>query len=291
MSTLVRWETVGSAPPRDLSPARLLLHHAAQLPSAVGRSLVPARPDDGHTSLEWHGASGQLVGAEVGGPRPLRAALRPRDLSLAVLADGAQAGRLSLAGRTRAEAFDWLVSLVHDLGAPADRLEMAVPFTLPEHAVGTGAPFALPGPGELEEVARWLANADTLLRAVAREWPASAPVRVWPHHFDIGSVLPLAGRHGEEAPSIGVGLSPGDDGIPEPYFYVTPWPPPSAASLPALPAGGRWNVQGWIGAVLTGSDIVAAGGGGAQAAGARAFLAGTLEALRRWDAPGQAVGS
>jgi hypothetical protein len=167
------------------------------------------------------------------------------------------------------------------LGAPVERLQLAPPYALPEHPFGAGAAFGAPDDGSLLELARWFGNAEALLRSVASGWPGSAPVRVWPHHFDVGSVLPLDSAPGEEAPSIGVGLSPGEEGIAEPYFYVTPWPPPpSAESLPELPAGGHWHRTGWTGALLTGSEILAERGGAAQAAAASAFLTGAVELLR-----------
>ena len=277
MKTLL-WEPLGNVSPRQLTETRLLLHHAAQLVAAVGRSLVPAHPDDGHTTLYWRAQPRSLTSQEVPGPRPWRAVLRPAELSVAVLAEGSEVGRLALAGRTQREAFEWLVDRARDLGAPVERLGLAAPYQLPEHPVGAGAAFAAPGEGSLAELSCWFADAEPLLRGVADGWFGSPPVRVWPHHFDIGSVLPLGDAHGEGAASIGVGLSPGDEGIAEPYFYVTPWPPPE--SLPELPAGGRWHREGWTGAVLTGSQIVAAGGGAAQAAETSAFLTGTVEALR-----------
>ncbi len=138
--------------------------------------------------------------------------------------------------------------------------------------------FAAPADGSLVELARWFADGEALLRGVAEGWAGAAPVRVWPHHFDVGSVLPLGPAAGESAPSIGIGLSPGDEGIDEPYLYVTPWPAPE--TLPELPAGGRWHREGWTGAVLTGSEIVAAGAGEPQVALATAFLTGTVEVLR-----------
>ena len=46
----------------------------------------------------------------------------------------------------------------------------------------------------------------------------------------------------ESARTIGVGLSPGDENISEPYFYVTPWPYPPPAKLPKLPEIGAWYV-------------------------------------------------
>jgi hypothetical protein len=271
------WDPVGSVPPARLTEARLLLHHAAQLVSAVGRTLVPARADDGHTSLVWRSLRRRLAGEEVSGARPWCAVLQLDDLSLAVVADGKEVGRLALAARTRSEAFVWLVEQARTLGAPAEKLDLAAPYTIPKHPVETGAVFAAPGDGSLAELGRWFANADPLLGGMADGWAGSAPVRVWPHHFDIGSVLPLGHPGGEGAPSIGIGLSPGDEAIAEPYFYVTPWPVPDP--LPDLRVG-HWHREGWTGAVLTGSDVVASGDGAAQSATASTFLNGTVEALR-----------
>jgi hypothetical protein len=275
------WEPLGSVPARQLTEARRLLHHAAQLVAAVGRSLVPARPDDGHTSLDWHRPSSSFAGRDAPGSRPWRASLRPADLSLAVLAEGEEVGRLALAGRTRREAFAWLADRARALGAPDERLGLDPPYALPPHAVLSGAAFAAPADGSLVELARWFADADALLRGAADGWIGAAPVRVWPHHFDIGSVLPLGPPSGEDAPQIGVGVSPGDDEIAEPYVYVTPWPAPSVdESLPGLPAGGRWHREGWTGAVLTGTEVVGAGEGPAQSAAAHAFLKGAVDVLR-----------
>ncbi len=275
---VLTWQTLGSAPARGLSESRLVLHYAAQLVAAVGRSLVPAVPDDGHTSLEWHRPSRSFVGREVPGDRPWRAALHAADLSIAVLTAGDEFGRLALAGHTMTEALAWILAQARELGAPADRLTQDAPYTLPPHALAARSAFAVPADGSLAELGDWFTNGDALLRGVAEGWAGSAPVRVWPHHFDVGSVLPLGRALGENAASIGVGLSPGDEGIGEPYLYVTPWPAPDP--LPPLPAGGRWHRDGWTGAVLKGSEIVAAGAGPAQAAAAGLFLGGTVELLR-----------
>lgn len=279
--TSPRWETLGRVSPSRLAEARLLLHHAAQLVASVGRSLVPPRPDDGHTSLAWDGGLRALVGPEVAGERAWRAGLVLEGLSLVVLVECDIAHRRELVGLTRDAARAWLDEQALAHGAPPGRLTFEAPYTMPPHPVGAGERFAPAADSSLAEVARWFANAEGILRAVASDWPRAAPVRVWPHHFDVGTVLPLGAGDGDEAPSIGLGLSPGDEGIPEPYFYVTPWPPPQAGEpLPDLDAPGRWHREGWTGAVLTGSDLVAAGDGEAQAARASAFLAEAVSALR-----------
>ena len=85
------------------------------------------------------------------------------------------------------------------------------------------------------------------------------PIRIWPHHFDLGAILPG---------TIGVGLSPGDAYYAEPYFYVTP--PSPIDRGPAIAGGGFWRTDGWTGAVLL-----------ASAAGRpEAFVESALAAMR-----------
>jgi hypothetical protein len=75
-----------------------------------------------------------------------------------------------------------------------------------------------------------------------------------------------------------VGLSPGDAERSAPYFYVTPWPYPREAELPALDGGGAWNRDGWVGAVLEAAALL---DGGDARARAGCFLDSAVAACRR----------
>ena len=55
--------------PKSLAATRLLLHWAAQIPSAAGATLLPARKDASETSLSWD--EGSLVGARIAALRAL----------------------------------------------------------------------------------------------------------------------------------------------------------------------------------------------------------------------------
>jgi hypothetical protein len=79
--------------------------------------------------------------------------------------------------------------------------------------------------------------------------------------------------------TIGVGMSPGDAGYRQPYFYVLPSPAP-AGSLPALKGGGTWNRKGWTGAVLTASKLAAANTPEGQVETLADFLKHAVEACR-----------
>src|SRR5687767_15146450 len=150
---------------------------------------------------------------------------------------------------------------------------------MPAHPVASGAPFARGDGAAFAELARWYANADLLLRALAAAHPAAGPVACWPHHFDIATLMSFGG--GRE---VGVGLSPGDHYYAQPYFYVNGHPVPDRSELPQLPAGRMWHRRDWTGAVLTGDALVAAGD---QDAAAREFLEAAVGALSRLVDPRQ----
>jgi hypothetical protein len=80
-------------------------------------------------------------------------------------------------------------------------------------------------------------------------------VRIWPHHFDLATLISLPHTQKDESVSIGVGMSPGDGNYNEPYWYVTPWPDPTPVNLPKLSSSGTWHTKGWVGAILTASQL------------------------------------
>ncbi|HZF10209.1 MAG TPA: hypothetical protein VFE33_15580 [Thermoanaerobaculia bacterium] len=280
------WERLGAVNAEPFLDARLQLHWAAQIAAAPGKQLLPPQPDGSEQSFQWDAAAGALTQGTVTAPRPFRSALRPAALSLALLDEGGSAlAELPLAGRTLDAGYAWLTKeletlLGRSLARPLDRLCSAD--GLPAHPVETGAPFSGIPPEAYVEVARWYANADRLLRAVQTANPEASPVRCWPHHFDLATLLTLdPGMDAESARSIGVGLSPGDAGDigrPEPYFYVTPWPYPKSPALPSLAGGGSWNTEGWLGAVLEARAFV---GGADQEGQVRDFLESAIAAARR----------
>jgi len=100
-------------------------------------------------------------------------------------------------------------------------------------------------------------------RAGIRE--ESSPIQVWPHHFDLsmiwlpGQKVPDQDPADEESADkqMNYGFVFGDEGIDEPYFYVTAYPLPDALPKVELPAGTTWRSEGFNGAVLLYKDLVA----------------------------------
>lgn len=85
------------------------------------------------------------------------------------------------------------------------------------------------------------------------------PIRLWPEHFDVATVL------GDEAAGTraNFGGSPGDADHAQPYLYVGPW------ADPPDPADPFWNARGFRGAELPHSELLEAED---QLAAAVAFL-------------------
>jgi hypothetical protein len=99
-------------------------------------------------------------------------------------------------------------------------------------------------------------------RAGIRE--ETSPIQLWPHHFDLsmiwlpGHKIPGQDPADEEYSDkqMNFGFVLGDEGIAEPYFYVTAYPLPDALPGTELPAGTTWKSDGFNGAVLLYTDLV-----------------------------------
>jgi len=277
------WLQMVERAPTDFVDARLQLHWAVQLVSAVGTALLPAAADDSHTNLEWLPEPGLLAGRLTADAPRCRAALRVSDLRLYLLNEGGTASaQHALAGMTLDQGLVWLEQEIaafwqHPLPTPLRRPQL----DLPDHAVGHGAVFRVPNAAAFAEIGRWYANGESVLRGLAERTRGASPVRCWPHHFDIATLVTLEGGHNSaSARTIGIGLSPGDATYAEPYWYVTPWPYPDEPLLSALDGGGEWHRTGWLGAVLTGSKIAAEPSAEAQARLVNAFLGSAVDACR-----------
>ncbi len=272
------WKRLGSVDPAELIDTRLQMHWAAQVVAAVGYTFAAPEPDWSHTSLLWSRKHQMLVGQIVG--RRTRAGLNPETFELAVLR-GEKTTGIPLNGISLDEAYEWLVSASAGIDPDRPSTPLVRPnHEMPDHPVGSGAAFNTIARAR-HELANWFGNAHGVLQRTARQNQNASAVRCWPHHFDIATLIALdPGRPSEDARTIGSGLSPGDEGVREPYFYVTPWPYPDPASLPELPVG-YWNTDGWVGAVLKGSVLVALDTANQQRDTVRHFFDTAIAGARR----------
>lgn len=269
------WVATDPAAARSLSDARRQVHVAIQFGAAFGISYLPPARDDGHTNLGWDSTLRALVSRSVATPAgAIAVGVRVEDLALVVTRDGHLATALPLDGRTIDDATAWLRAALGTLGLDPSALTLRRHYAIPEHAVMRGAPFDATDHQAFGQLSLWFANAAGALTELAAETPGASDVRLWPHHFDIATlVVVAAGR------STGAGLVGGDGYYDEPYFYVNIYPQPTGP-LPDESAlgGGSWHVHEWIGAVLPASRVT--GDGAAQEALVRRYLRASLATCR-----------
>jgi len=238
-----------------LTQARLAAHYAAQWLARAARAYIPPKADDSHTNLGWdHGLGGFVTHPMLDGSR---LALRIADMTL--LLSGARDGEqaLSLRNRSDADIRAWLAPQLSAKGFDPHALDKMSPYEMPASPIATGGRYLLDGfEAALGDLAGWYDNASRALddvRAglVARSLRAP-PVRCWPHHFDLDTLVYFDEQNTR---SMGVGLSPGDHYYDEPYFYVSVYPAPDVASLPALSVG-HWHSHQFTAAIATASRIL-----------------------------------
>jgi len=257
------WTPLRGIDQRRLKDARLQAYYAAQWLARFARAYVPPLPDDGHTNLGWDSTLGGFT------THPLkdgtRLSLKITDLTLALYGgDGkTHVHALSLDGCREEQARQWLGEQVGARGLDAHALDAPSPYVMPAHTVSHGAVYSPAGLADaLAELAAWFGNAGLSLGSIqgkmmGRKLTAS-PVRCWPHHFDLATLITLPARNAGATEYIGVGLSPGDEYYDEPYFYVSVYPEPDPAALPSLPMLGHWHLRDFMAAVATSHKITSA---------------------------------
>lgn len=271
------WRTLGSVEPTGLVKSRETVHHAATLLALAGASYLDAREDDSHTSMSWLEAVDALATEPLPATKPFRFALRVRELSLVVIdnGSGSASADFDLRGETRSDALAWMRREAGRRGLDGERLRSRLHFEIAPHPTDENHPFEPATDGTLDELASWYADASFILGSTRQKMDGAGPVRCWPHHFDIATLvrLPTPGTF----QTIGIGLSPGDESYPEPYYYVSPYPSPEVRPRPL--SVGRWHTEGWWGGVLTASEIVKQDTSGGQASLVTRFIEDTRERL------------
>jgi hypothetical protein len=255
-----RWRNITSLDCARLSEARLAAHYAAQWLARIARAYISPGPDDFHTNLGWSDSQRALTTHEL--PGGSRFGLKIPELTLVLwnkgTSDAAQA--VSLEGRWDDDVGKWLRDRLREMGLDPAALDAPLPYQLPKHAIGSGAPYpAAALAGALAELAAWFGNANLVLgearqRALARGLDAP-PVRCWPHHFDLDSLVRLGGGR-----TVGAGFCPGDEYYDEPYFYVSRYPAPDLSRLPSLPLGGHWHTHNFTAAIALARNLVRVAG-------------------------------
>ena len=132
--------------------------------------------------------------------------------------------------KTLDEGMKWLGDRLNRTLSPRE-------YDMPDHEVANGAKFN-PNSEHLQSIADGFKFGELTLNG-------HGDLRVWPHHFDLGFLIPDVA----DGKSIGGGFSLGDEHFPLPYIYINPYGMDRPESLPLLEPG-CWTDK-WFGAIIT----------------------------------------
>ncbi|MEL7537115.1 MAG: hypothetical protein AAFZ58_08455 [Pseudomonadota bacterium] len=230
--------------------ARELVHDACQPLTRAARANLPAKPDDSHAAFHWSTQHDGLLRTEPMS-RTTALAFDFDPARYVVLVDDEPHATLLLADVDHAGAEAWLDDVLVRRGMkPANVAEM--PYTLPFSPDWSQFQSLAPRVAELGRAYAAINGALTdFIETLPALQPGPSPVTLWPHHFDMATLVQLVHGDAETAPSIGVGFSPGDDNYAMPYLYCSPYPQPGDEARHDPPPGWQWHTQGFVSLVLT----------------------------------------
>ena len=235
-------------PPDALHPSRDTLHTYCKLLGAVRRALMPPQKHWWHASLR-----ATAVGLTT---TPIPAADLTFEMSLdftghefCLATNQGDWWDMSLRGQSGHDFAEEALEAMRTLGVDA---------TIDRSAFGDTRRRAY-DTAIVEDYWSAASHVDVLLKQFKSQLrEETSPVQLWPHHFDFSMVWfsgrlvpgvdPTDAEYADE--QMAFGFSTGDAGIPQPYFYATAYPWPDQLPQHPLPAGARWHLQGWKGALL-----------------------------------------
>ncbi len=262
----INWKELSIPFNNSLNDALQQQHHAAQFIAMVGHYLIPQKPDDSNTNMSFVAEHYLLVGNVL--PNGLKIALTLVDLKIKILDQENKIRKeIFLQGKSKKEAFYELKNNLADLGVDVANLKNELHYNIPSHQLDDGAVFNVINENNFIENTLYRHNAQIVIENIAKDFTNSEPVKIWPHHFDTGSFIPVSkNKQGKLSQSIGIGWGMPDGMVNEPYYYLSFWsekPIQGLKKLKPLEAG-EWKVPEWNGAVLKHSEIIKAGTGANQ---------------------------
>ncbi len=242
---------------KEMKDALEQQHHAAQFLALVGHHLIPQKTDDSNTNMQYISDNDTLSGNSL--PGGYRLALQLTDLNINILdKDDEVLEEIVSAGKSKQEVFTELKQKLSGFGVDVTKFKEVLHYEIPEHGLDKGAPFSIKNKRYYIENSIHRHNAEIIINEIAADFDQSEPVRVWPHHFDTGTFIPVSrNEKGEVSQTIGAGWAINDSMINEPYFYLSFWsqkPLENPGDIPPLKSG-RWMMPDWNGAVLKLSEI------------------------------------
>src|SRR5262249_28235403 len=122
----------------------------------------------------------------------------------------------ALNGHSDAQAREWLGRELATWGLDPHALDAPAPYEIPWHPIAQSGTYDPDENAEgLIEFRSWFANGARSLALVQRGMNertlTASPVRCWPHHFDLATLISFSAKASGTTAYVGVGIEPGDN--------------------------------------------------------------------------------
>lgn len=274
------WKPIIKDFSEEINSALQQQHHAAQFIALAGHYLIKQQTDDSNTNMKFVADEKMLQGRELG--QGLSLGLNLETLKIHVLQNTKIIESIDLNGRTKQQVFGNIKEYLSDLGVEVSDFKNQLHYQLHSHQLDSDDVFSVIDDESFVANTNYRHNADLVIGEIVSEISAADLVRIWPHHFDTGSFIPVSkNEKGDLSKSIGFGWAMPDSMVDEPYYYLSFWleePLSKSANFNALEAG-DWKMPDWNGAVLKHSEIKKQKNGEAQFETVKSFFINGIESL------------
>lgn len=257
---MINWPTLISDEIQSLNDVTLALHLASQFLGAAGSCLISPEPDYSHTSMTWNSERNWFIGKELPSKQVIHLALDADGMVLLLIDEHHQIlSSFELTSETIEDGIIWVKAVLGFFAIYTSDYKIDMQDDIPDHPVRHGEPFPLFSPEDYQTFIKVRNIGNKVMLHYADQYEHASPVETWPHHFDIGTYIPLVKKEGETTHSISLGMAVKDAYVDEHYFYVTHWAKDGDIdyeNLPDLPSGGFWNRKDFTGAFLRLSDVI-----------------------------------
>ena len=233
-----------------------IMHRAAQYLAAAGISFLEKEQDDSHTSFVWDSSLKAMIGQTLNREKGIRLALDYDDYALCFLDNFKNVISVKgLNGSKHRDILFWIQKEAENNGLHGP-YNYQFHYELPYSKMATSFSFPEPDMDQISAMINHRTLAQKSLETVIKKLGMQIPVRVWPHHFDTGTLI-STGTGDKEGfiKSIGIGLAIPDTMVNDYYFYVSGWSQSGSVKVERMSSlsKGEWRSGNWNGSVLEAS--------------------------------------
>jgi hypothetical protein len=224
------------------------LHQAAQYLAAAGISFLDKKPDDSHTNLAWNSQENRMETHVFGNLDAL--ALNLKNITLEWLKNGSAISKIDLQSKSHSEIVQW-ISQQAETNNIAKPYSYSFHYELPYNAL-TDDYISSFSSENLESISNELNKAQQAFEQFLDSQKLESPIRIWPHHFDLGIYSKLEADN----TFMGAGLAIPDSLVNDFYFYASAYKNGQAIETKNFGkmTNGEWRSD-WNGATLASSNI------------------------------------